>query len=107
MRSSLGLPTDYDRTCLELSKEESDEKASYGHPHTIRLQVPDVYPPHDDIVYGRIGGGRPLGKKLTHAQQSFEDPILLKSDGLPTYHLANVVDDHLMNITHVVRAAVW
>jgi len=40
------------------------------------------------------------------AQPTYEDPVLIKSDGLPTYHLANVVDDHLMGITHVIRAAV-
>ena len=106
MRSKLGLPTDYDRTCLGLTGQESDEKASQGHSHTIRLKVPDVYPRYDDLVYGRVGGARPLGTRMTHAQQSFEDPILLKSDGRPTYHLANVVDDHLMEITHVVRAVV-
>ena len=107
MRNQLGLPTDYDRTCLGLTREESDAKASQGHTHTIRLKVPDVYPRYDDLVYGRVGGARPPKEKsLTHALQSFEDPILLKSDGLPTYHLANVVDDHLMEITHVVRAVV-
>ena len=106
MRNQLGLPTDYDRTCAGISKEESDKRASDHQSHTIRLKVPDTYPQYDDLVYGRVGGARQLGRKLTHAQQSFEDPVLLKSDGLPTYHLANVVDDHLMEITHVVRAVV-
>ena len=106
MRSKLGLPTDYDRTCHGITKEESDEKASKGHSHVIRLKVPDVYPRYDDLIYGRVGGARPPKKIVTHAQQSFEDPVLLKSDGLPTYHLANVVDDHLMKVTHVVRAVV-
>lgn len=106
MRSKLGLPTDYDRACSGLSREESDDKASQGQTHTIRLKVPEVYPRYYDLVYGQVGGSKPLGKKLMHAQQSFEDPILLKSDGFPTYHLANVVDDHLMNITHVIRAVV-
>ena len=50
--------------------------------------------------------GKMLGKKVIQGQQAYEDPILLKSDGLPTYHLANVVDDHFMEITHVVRAVV-
>ena len=106
MRSKLGLPTDYDRTCHRMSKEESDQKASNGHSHVIRLKVPDVYPHYDDLIYGRVGGARRHTKKIAHAQQSFEDPVLLKSDGLPTYHLANVVDDHSMEVTHVIRAVV-
>lgn len=65
-----------------------------------------MYPRYDDLVYGRVGDKVGMGKKLTHGQVSFEDPILVKSDGLPTYHLANVVDDHHMKITHVIRAVV-
>lgn len=57
-----------------------------------------------DTVYGPIKFGE---NKTAHAQGSFEDPILLKSDGMPTYHLANVVDDHFMRITHVIRATEW
>ena len=106
VRSKLGLPTDYDRACAGISKEESDERAHEGERHVVRLKVPDTYPVHIDIVYGRVGGPKTQGKKFIHGEQSFEDPILLKSDGLPTYHLANVVDDHLMKITHVIRAAV-
>ena len=106
MRSKLGLPVDYDRTCLGIPKEESDDRASRGQLHTIRLKSPNEYPPFFDLVHLNVGGANPKSKKLTHGQQSFEDPILLKSDGLPTYHLANVVDDHLMQITHVIRASV-
>jgi glutamyl-tRNA synthetase len=62
----------------------------------IRLLVPKRYPIFKDLVYGLVE----QGKKLT------DDPILLKSDGFPTYHLANVVDDHMMNITHVIRGSV-
>ena len=76
-----------------------------GVAHVVRLKVPDRYPMYNDLVYGRVGG-KEHGRKFIHGEQSFEDPILLKSDGLPTYHLANVVDDHLMKITHVIRAAV-
>jgi glutamyl-tRNA synthetase len=90
-----------------ISKEESDDKASRGEKYTIRLKVPDTYPRFEDLIHGRIGGPKAIGKKLTHGQQSFEDPILLKSDGHPTYHLANVVDDHHMKITHVIRAVEW
>ena len=66
----------------------------------VRLKVPDVYHGHTDLVYGSLGTA-----KQKH-YNSFDDPILLKSDGLPTYHLANVVDDHHMRITHVIRAVV-
>ena len=59
-----------------------------------------------DLVYGLVGKPKPNKKAQNLGEALYEDPILLKSDGLPTYHLANVVDDHLMNITHVVRAAV-
>lgn len=105
MRSKLGLPTDYDRTCEGISKEESDDRASKGQPYTIRLKSPSEHAPYFDLVYLNVGAN-PKGKKVVLEQQGFEDPILLKSDGLPTYHLANVVDDHLMQITHVIRATV-
>lgn len=59
-----------------------------------------------DLVYGAVGKPN-IGKKAQNLGEGlYEDPILLKSDGIPTYHLANVVDDHHMQITHVVRAAV-
>ena len=107
LRTKLGLSTDYDRACAGISKEESDDRALKGEKYAIRLKAPDAYPAFNDIIYGRIGKPAKEARKLTHGQQVFEDPILLKSDGWPTYHLANVVDDHLMNITHVVRAVEW
>lgn len=66
----------------------------------VRLKVPDVYPGYTDLVYGSLG----TAKKKIH--KSYDDSVLLKSDGLPTYHLANVIDDHHMRITHVIRAVV-
>lgn len=72
----------------------------------MRLKVPDRYPDFTDIVYGPVGKQKHIGASFRHGEPAFEDPVLLKSDGLPTYHLANVVDDHCMEITHVVRAAV-
>ncbi|CAF9906616.1 MAG: hypothetical protein GOMPHAMPRED_004812 [Gomphillus americanus] len=107
LRSKLGLSTDYDRTCAGISKEDSDDRAFRGERYTIRLKAPDAYPAFKDVVYGGVGKPTREARKLTHGQQVFEDPILLKSDGWPTYHLANVVDDHLMKITHVVRAVEW
>ena len=99
------MPADYDRACYRIPTEESEDKAYKGESHVIRLKVPDLYPKYDDIVYGSVG---PVGQKgkLRYSDLTYEDPILLKSDGLPTYHLANVVDDHLMQVTHVIRAVV-
>ena len=106
-RHNLGLPTDYDRKCVGISAEESDERAHKGERHTIRLMVPERYPQVTDLIYGVIGGGKDRGFKFMHGEACYEDPILIKSDGLPTYHMANVVDDHYMEITHVIRGVEW
>jgi glutamyl-tRNA synthetase len=103
-KHKLGLATDYDRTCASIPKDESDDRAHKGESHTIRLKVPDQYPAYKDLIYGSF---KPLKKRGHVTESSYEDPILLKSDGLPTYHLANVVDDHLMKITHVIRGLEW
>jgi glutamyl-tRNA synthetase len=60
----------------------------------------------NDLVYGKTGQNRPNSSKLDLIDRVYDDPILLKSDGHPTYHLANVVDDHCMKITHVIRGTV-
>lgn len=73
---------------------------SRGEGHVVRLKVPEVYPDYTDLVYGSLKTSR------SSRLNSYDDPVLLKSDGLPTYHLANVVDDHHMRITHVIRAVV-
>lgn len=104
-RNDLGLPTDYDRACISIVAGESEERASKGEPHVIRLKLPDVLPAYTDLVYGVIGQRRGAAQ-APRLQHSFEDPILIKSDGNPTYHLANVVDDHHMRVTHVIRAVV-
>lgn len=84
----------YDKHCLHLSKEEIDEKLASGVPYVIRQNNPKEGTTtfHDDI-YGDI----------TVENEELDDMILIKSDGFPTYNFANVIDDHLMNITHVVR----
>ncbi|KAM5444497.1 Glutamate--tRNA ligase mitochondrial [Microsporum audouinii] len=105
-RNEMGLTPGYDRTCARLSKEESDERAAKGELHVTRLRVDDQYPMFDDLVYGKTGQNRPAGQRGGH-EGVFPDPILIKSDGHPTYHLANVVDDHLMKITHVIRGTEW
>lgn len=60
----------------------------------------------NDLVYGKTGQNKPNSSKLDLIDRVYDDPILLKSDGYPTYHLANVVDDHCMKITHVIRGTV-
>jgi glutamyl-tRNA synthetase len=84
----------YDKHCLHLSKEEIESNLREGKPFVIRLNVPAAGSTtfHDEI-YGDI----------TVDNAELEDMILIKSDGFPTYNFANVVDDHLMGITHVVR----
>ena len=84
----------YDKHCLSLSKEEVEAKLAAGVPYVIRQNNPTTGTTsfHDDI-YGEI----------TVDNAELDDMILIKSDGYPTYNFANVVDDHLMGITHVVR----
>ena len=84
----------YDKHCLHLSKEEIEEKLAAGVPYVIRQNNPQTGTTtfHDEI-YGDI----------TVDNAELDDMILIKSDGYPTYNFANVVDDHLMGITHVVR----
>ncbi|KAL8768936.1 MAG: hypothetical protein Q9209_004991 [Squamulea sp. 1 TL-2023] len=105
-RASLGLPCDYDRICDGIPSEQSDERASAGEPFVVRLRVPSQPLEYTDLVYGLVGKPKDNKKAQKLGEALYEDPVLLKSDGLPTYHLANVVDDHYMKITHVVRAAV-
>ena len=86
--------TFYDKHCLHLSKEEIEEKLAAGVPHVVRLNVPtEGTTTFNDDIYGDI----------TVNNVELDDMILIKSDGYPTYNFANVVDDHLMGITHVVR----
>lgn len=106
-RQERGLPLGYDRRCTEISDEESSERAHQGHSHVIRFRAPDQYPRYEDFVYGRTGQGKDAGRKLHIDQPVYDDPVLMKSDGYPTYHFANVVDDHLMKITHVIRGSEW
>ncbi len=89
-----GKPYRYDRHCLHLSKEEVDRRLTAGESCVIRQKMPDSgSTSFDDVVYGTI----------TVDNSELEDQVLIKSDGLPTYNFANVIDDHLMEITHVVR----
>ncbi len=86
----------YDRHCLGLSQEEVQAKLAAGEPFVIRQKMPDSgTTTFHDVVYGDI----------TVDNAELDDQILMKADGFPTYNFANVVDDHLMNITHVVRGS--
>lgn len=86
----------YDKHCLHLSKEEIAEKLAAGVPYVIRQNVPEEGSgSYEDLVYGTV----------TVDFKDIEDGVLLKSDGMPTYNFANVVDDHLMGITHVIRGS--
>ena len=104
----VGLQSGYDRACKALLPMESEERAAKGDSHVVRLEMPSKPPVLDDLVYGIVGRSKEqeIGAKRA-GMAIFEDPIILKSDGWPTYHLANVVDDHLMEITHVIRAVEW
>ncbi|KAI9930394.1 hypothetical protein ASPWEDRAFT_26922 [Aspergillus wentii DTO 134E9] len=104
-RSQAGLAPGYDRTCADISEAESMDRKTKGESFVVRLKV-DGYPMFNDLVYGKTGQSR-SNNKLDLIDRVYDDPILLKSDGHPTYHLANVVDDHLMKITHVVRGTEW
>lgn len=84
----------YDKHCLHLSKEEIEANLKEGKPYVIRMNMPtEGTTTFHDEIYGDI----------TVSNEELDDMILIKSDGYPTYNFANVVDDHLMGITHVVR----
>ena len=86
----------YDKHCLSLSKEEVEENLAKGIPYVIRQNNPiEGTTTYSDLLYGDI----------TVPNSELDDMILIKSDGYPTYNFANVVDDHLMKITHVVRGS--
>lgn len=87
----------YDRRCL------SGESKDVDHGYTIRFRSPDVYAPFHDLLHGTLD----LQPQINHQDRRYDDFVIMKLDGLPTYHFANVVDDHLMKITHVIRGEEW
>lgn len=94
VQEASGVMPMYDRHCRNLSKEEVEKKLAEGVPYVIRQKVPlEGTTTFHDELYGDI----------TVENSTLDDQILIKTDGLPTYNFANVVDDHLMGITHVVR----
>ncbi len=97
-QQAAGIPPMYDRLCRNLTKEESQQRIASGEPHVVRLRVPiGELVRFNDIIRGDI----------EFDSKTIDDQVLLKSDGFPTYHLANIVDDHLMQITHVIRGEEW
>jgi glutamyl-tRNA synthetase len=93
-----GRPSRYDGLCLTYSADEVGRREAAGEPYVVRLKVPDDgVCAVDDLRRG----------KIEFEWKSVDMQVLMKSDGLPTYHLANVVDDHLMEISHVFRGEEW
>ena len=92
-------PNKYDGRCKHLKFEEIETKLKASLPYTVRFKLdPSCDGVFEDIIYGTT---------QHNPYENEGDPIILKSDGFPTYHLANVVDDHLMKITHVFRGVEW
>lgn len=94
----LGHPLGYDGRGRSVPREEQERRAAAGEPHVIRLVTPDE---------GEVTFVDRLRGEVSIPASEVRDQVLFKSDGYPTYHLANVVDDHLMGVTHVIRAEEW
>lgn len=97
-QKELGLPTKYDKKCRYLSEEEVTEKLKSWIPYTVRLKVPE----NKEVIVEDL-----IKWKIKVNSKDIDEQVLLKSDGFPTYHLANIVDDHLMWVTHVIRWDEW
>ncbi len=88
----------YDRHCLSLSAEEIAENLRMGRQFVVRMKIPSgAGVQFHDLIRGDV----------EFANETLDDQVLIKSDGYPTYHLANVVDDHLMQVSHVIRGEEW
>lgn len=96
-QQKMGLATRYDGLCRKLPPDEAARR-SKAEAHVIRLAVP---------TEGLIILEDRVRKKVRFEWKTVDDQVLIKSDGFPTYHLANVVDDHLMGVTHVIRGEEW
>ncbi|HHW11527.1 MAG TPA: glutamate--tRNA ligase [Firmicutes bacterium] len=97
-QEEVGQPSGYDRHCRELPAEEVERKLAAGDKYVIRFKVP---------LTGQTKVRDELRGEMVFDHQTLDDFVILKSDGFPTYHLASVVDDHLMGITHVIRGEEW
>ncbi|CAD5118746.1 DgyrCDS7423 [Dimorphilus gyrociliatus] len=92
-----GQTPGYDNKCRNLSRDEIERRKYNSEKFVIRFKVPDEMKPWNDEIFGL----------MKHNIKDEGDPVIVKADGFPTYHLANVVDDHLMEITHVLRGVEW
>ncbi|NUN09597.1 MAG: glutamate--tRNA ligase, partial [Ignavibacteriaceae bacterium] len=88
----------YDKHCLNLSRTEVEAKLAAGEQYVIRMNVPAA----EKVAFVDV-----IREYVEFDSNNIDDQVLIKSDGYPTYHLANVVDDHLMKITHVIRGEEW
>ncbi len=89
----------YDKHCRKMTKKEQQERLAAGMPSVVRLKIPEK---KDEMTFTNEVRG-----EVSISYEILDDQILMKSDGFPTYHMANVVDDHLMEITHVIRGEEW
>jgi glutamyl-tRNA synthetase len=97
-QQAAGIPPMYDRHCRNLAPEVVASRIAAGEPYVVRLRVPiGEIIKFNDLVRDDV----------EFDSRTIDDQVLLRSDGFPTYHLANVVDDHLMEITHVIRGEEW
>ncbi len=93
-----GVPPMYDRRCLQLTEQQIKQKLDQKTPYVVRLKVPrDGYTVFKDVIR----------KRVQFENKLVDDQVLLKSDGFPTYHLAVVIDDHLMGVTDIIRGEEW
>lgn len=97
-QKAMGKAPGYDGCCRSLTPEEIQAKLDAGEPYVIRLKMPYE---GETVIKDRLRGD------IVFENSKIDDQVLLKADGFPTYHLANVVDDHLMGVTHVIRAEEW
>jgi glutamyl-tRNA synthetase len=96
-QQAMKSPMKYDRMCLHLSKDEIASKLASNEPYVVRLLVPEGKTTFTDEIRGEI----------TIENKEVDDQVLLKTDGFPTYHLAVVVDDNDMHVTHIIRGDEW
>lgn len=95
-----GMQTKYDQHCRKLTKDERNSRLEAGMPHVVRMKIPS-----DDVTDLTFTDA--IHGEVSIPFENLDDQVIMKSDGFPTYHLANVVDDHSMGISHVIRGEEW
>src|SRR5690625_5609551 len=88
----------YLNNSLRLSEEEVNSRIEAGEPYVIRMRIPE----NEKVVFSDA-----VRDEVTFDTNELDDKVIMKADGLPTYHLANVVDDYYMKISHVIRGVEW